>query len=228
MLQKDAAISNRSFRLDQALGRNVQFFARYSSVPSSSTTLELGTANARFSWLTATAGFNIATANTNARGPIQFFAGSSGVHALGGVWARTCPALTSSASLADSARAIYFRFGKLRNCRLPVWAKPSPAKAGKALNINGKATTISQGMPEHHDLRFGADYVRLASDDGVFNGTLAVVSPSIDALLAGVPLDITVSSSPLSGAAIQKLSFFGQDTSESANASICSTDCVGR
>jgi Carboxypeptidase regulatory-like domain len=62
-LQKNGTISNQSFRLDQALGSKVQFFARYSDVPSSSTTFELGTANAKFRWLSTTAGFNISSLN---------------------------------------------------------------------------------------------------------------------------------------------------------------------
>ncbi len=47
-LQKVAAVTNRSIRIDQSFGPKWQAFARYSDVPSSSTNSELGTAYSSF------------------------------------------------------------------------------------------------------------------------------------------------------------------------------------
>ena len=64
-LLRDASVANYSFRLDQSFAGKVHLFARYSDVPSSATTLDLGTANSQFKWFSTTGGLTIATARTS-------------------------------------------------------------------------------------------------------------------------------------------------------------------
>ncbi len=158
VLRKDAAISNRSFRLDQALGGKVQFFARFSSVPSSSTTLELGTANAQFRWLSTTAGFNIATANTTQQIRFNFSqVVTVSTHGAG---------LGSDVPGADVINQNLYRY-------LPLaWEVTELSIAGVGQTISGQSGQSTQHQWEGiynfaknagpHDLRFGADYYTIS------------------------------------------------------------------
>ncbi len=232
-LQKNGTISNVSFRLDQALGTKVQFFARYSDVPSSSTTFELGTAFAKFRWLSATAGLNIAT--TSLTQQIRFnYSQAAAVSMHGSASDSDRP----DVDVIDRALSNYF-FPSLFNVEptppslgygehltavpfYPGWQVTELSIAGVGQAISGQSGQSTQHQWEgayniaknagRHDFRAGGDYVRLMPNDGVFNGTLSVVSPGISALLAGDPLGVTISSFPLYGPIIQKTSLFAQDT----------------
>jgi hypothetical protein len=218
-LQKNGAISNQSFRLDQALGSKVQFFARYSDVPSSSTTFELGTAKAKFRWLSTTAGFNISSLNVTQQ--IRFnYSQAEAVSMHDAGFDSDLPAV----DLINRALSNYF-FSNVDATLPPFlygWQVTELSIAGMGQAISGQSGLSTQHQWEgayniaknvgRHDFRAGGEYVRLAPSNGVFNGTLSVVSQGIGALLAGDPLGVTISSFPSDGALIQKSSFFGQDT----------------
>ena len=210
-LQKAAAVTNYSLRLDQSLGSHVQFFARYSNVPSVSTSIELGTAYSVFHWTSATGGLNLAGGKFT--GEVRF--NYTDVSATAEHGPLDTPAVNSlSQYLANFFSSTPGGFD-------PNWRITQVAIAGVGQTISGKAGESGQRqltgtyvVARHGgltDLKFGGDYTKLVPSYAL-NQTLSIVSSGIDPLLQGVPLGITNGSFSGPIETTQRSSLFGQET----------------
>ena len=203
-LQKDASVTNRSIRLDQVIGSRAQAFARYSDVPSSSSNIELGTAYSKLHWTSITLGLNLVSGQL-----IQDFRFNySNVVA------------TSQQGLATNT------LNSINNVLAPDLGNQVTQLSieGVGQTLTGVAArreedqfTGDYRISKHagkHDLRAGFDYgtVALQAAYGAQVSSLSIVSPGIEALLAGVPLGLTSSSDAFPQTTIRRYSAFAQDT----------------
>ncbi len=204
-LQNNATATNRSVRLDQAIGNHGQIFARYSDVPSSSSNFELGTAYSAFHWSSATVGLNLAIGEITQE--VRFNYSNVAANSQPG------PANTAGGDMLSQA---------LRGITPGV---TRVAIEGVGQTIVGTAPAQSQenqfagnyGISKHgatQELRVGFAYEVLdLQGSSLPNGpSISIVSPGIEALLAGNPLGVTSSSGAVPGGTLQRCSAFAQDT----------------
>lgn len=220
-LQKAGAVTNRSIRIDQAFSRYLQGFVRFSSVPSSATSIELGSAYSAFRWDATTAGLSLAL----------------------GKWTHELrfnytEALANSQAGPNDAPAVNSIGQTLANDFGGPWGIASVSMAGVGRSISGEAVhghehqldglyTVARQFGRH-DLRGGFEYDRLESNNpgnqydlvqnsaGEFvyptSTSLSVVSPGISQLLSGAPLGLTSSIGSYPYASGQRFSSFATDT----------------
>jgi hypothetical protein len=222
-LEQQASVTNLSARLDQVLGNNARLFARYSDAPSNSLTQELGDSNARLRFISATLGLTASWLGAVQDVRVNF---SRAVDTSS--WASTSNAQAAFNAFPGQAGNIY---GLSPGTGTNLLANSIAGIA--ALSISGVGQLVS-GAPEstyqnqwegvyafsrrwgRHDLKFGADYMRLyhstsANPDA---GAISAVSTGVESLLAGTPLGITASSGK-SGIYHEQISIgsaFAQDT----------------
>ena len=207
-LQKAAQVTNRSIRLDQSIGKHFQFFGRYSSVPSNSTSIELGTAYSAFQWASVTGGMIFATGTIVQDLRFNF----SEVSAIAEHGPLDTPALnTLNQALKNSIST-----GNILN-----WQVIQASIAGIGQTVagdSGQSQQREQSAVYHfakqsgmHDLRTGAEYTSIIPSLASV-AALSVTSPGVQALLQGIPLGLTDSIFFGPQAKSQKWSFFAQDT----------------
>jgi len=221
-LEQQASVTSLSARFDQVLGDNARIFARYSDAPSSSQTRQLGDNDAGLRFISATVGLTASWLGFIQDVRVNFSRATD----------------TSSWSPTVTAQDAFTTFpGQLPNSYslLPGGQfSPLPGPVGvAALSIVGVGQLVS-GAPEStyqnqwegvytvsrrwagHDLKLGADYVRLAHSTSANpdTGAISAVSTSVESLLAGMPLGITASSgkSSIYSEEISIGSVFAQDT----------------
>ena len=218
-LQKIGAVSNRSIRLDQVFNSRLQAFARYSDVPSVSTSLELGTAYSAFLWRTATVGATLTLGKWNQE-----------------VRANYTEVLADSEHGPNDTPVVDSISQSLLNSFYGPWGVTSVAMAGVGRTISGEAAaghehqvdatyTVSHRFGRH-DLRAGFEFAQLeslnpgnspfVSTSGGYEflsyASLSVVAPDINALLAGTPLGLTSSTGDYPRIAGRRYSSFFEDT----------------
>ncbi len=205
-LEQRGSVENYSGRIDQILSDKGRIFARYSNVPSRSLTQQLGNINASLSSISATLGLT---------GTLL-----GAVHDLRFNFSRVKDTSSWSASSA-SEQAAFNAFPSspgggeasiLSGEQLMQFFTQSTYGPIRALSISGIGQLVS-GVPERtyqnqwegcytfskqrdrHELRFGADFIRLTPDTvvGAFDGTTSAVSAGLAPLLAENPLGMTVS-----------------------------------
>jgi hypothetical protein len=210
-LQKAAQVTNRSIRLDQSIGQHVQFFARYSSVPSNSTSIELGTAYSAFRWVSATGGLNIATGTIVQQARFNFSQASAK--------AEHGPADTPALNTLNQSLLNAFSNGL---AVIPAdWQVTQVSIAGTGQTVAGQSGASDQRQKTgaysitrqagKQELRAGADYTVLTPSYAQ-TSALAITSPGINALLAGIPLGLTNSIFEGPNLETKRWSFFAQDT----------------
>jgi hypothetical protein len=222
-LQKAAAITNESIRLDQTIRSHIHIFGHSSNVPSNSTSIELGTAYSQLGWLSATAGATIVTADV-----IQEFRFNFSQATAATAHAGNPSSDKPSISAIDFALTGPFKIpGGLITYGTIGAGITAVSISGVGQNISGQTGMIRQRQQEvsysiaktlgRHTFRAGADYVKLSPSQYVSNNTLSVVSQGIDALLAGVPLGITHSYFDGPFYNTYQYPFFVQDTVHSSD-----------
>jgi hypothetical protein len=198
-LTKSAAVNNRSVRIDQMMGNHAQFFARYSDVPSSSSSVDLGAALASFRWNVASAGFNFETGSVTHEMRFNYSnVVSTSEHGLNNAQAFT--------SIAGGPEP---------------YAITSLSMEGLGQVINGQATQYRERQFAgsynastrlgRNAIRAGFTYTKLQMNNNNDESTLSVVSPGISSLLSGVPLGLTSSAGTFYGTTTQRCSVFVQD-----------------
>ncbi len=206
-LQKDATVTNRSLRLDQAIGGHGQLFARYSDVPSSSSNFDLGTAYSAFHWASATVGLNLANGKTTQE--LRFNYSKVAANSQPG------PADTPGGDTINQALA-NLTPGVTRVAIEGVGQTivgTTPAQAGE--NQFAGNYGIARHGPKH-ELRAGFAYEVLDLQGSSLplpsGNSISIVAPGIEALLAGNPLGLTFSSGAGPDTTFQRCSGFAQDT----------------
>jgi hypothetical protein len=225
-LKKQASVENYSARADQILGEKGRLFARYAYVPSHSVTKQLGTANAGFDWLSATAGATMDWKET-----INDFRFNFSRVTDASWWvpslSHELPALNAfSNPLPSQLPGIQAGFGVADL----DFVNPYSATALSIAGIGQLVSTTVEHTYQHqlegnytfsmqrgaHDFRMGADYVQLVPRTTVGSGlwTTSIASAGVEALLAGAPLGVTVSlgKPTISSGRIPIGSLFAQDT----------------
>jgi len=206
-LQKDARVTNQSIRLDQAFGNRAQLFARYSDVPSSASTIELGAAYSTFHWLSGTLGLNLALGSFTQEFRFNYAA-------LAGDSRRTS-ADTPALDLISGALTPFDVYSSLLRVSIEGVGQAIEGVAG---DNSERQFTGAYGVSSHkgrHDLKAGFTYAKLMVDETGDYGTsfpLSVVSPSISALLAGIPLGLTYSNGSFAVSTTQRSSVYAQAT----------------
>lgn len=228
-LQQQASIENYSMRIDQILWGNARVFARYSNVPSHSTTRQLGNISAGVSSISATLGLTLGSS-----GAVHDFRANFSRTVVTSSWAAGSPAeqtafnafppvpiATGGAVILSGTQSLQYQF--------------EPAYYGSidAISIAGVGQLVS-GIPGRtfqnqwegaytfakqfgsHELRFGADGLFLRPDTQVGSsaGLESAASAGVAPLLAGVPLGLTVSDAKpsITSQQIPIGSVFAQDT----------------
>ena len=221
-LQKAGAVTNRSVRLDREITSHLQAFARYSDVPSSSTSVELGSAYSAFRWISATAGVDYAKGRLTQQLRLNY-----------------TQAPADSQHAAQDASAVNALVGATDNASFERWSFAQVSMAGEGRTLAGAAGKdeqrqylgryASSWQTGRHTVRFGGDYLRLGSSYSVnsysatgypsgtaydtgYYSTASIVSPGIKALLDGVPLGLTSSAGAVPDTTSQRYSSFLQDT----------------
>ncbi len=204
-LQNDASVTNRSFRLDQAIGNHGQFFARYSDVPSISSNFDLGTAYSAFHWRSGTAGVNLASGTTTQ----EFRFNYSSVSAT----SQPGPADTPGGNTID--QALFNITPDVTRVAIEGTGQTivaTPAARTREDQVAGNYGIAKQGA--RHELRAGFAYevLDLEGPSPASGSSISIVSPGIEALLAGNPLGVTSSSAAIPATTLQRCSAFAQDT----------------
>jgi len=214
-LRKAGAVTNRSVRLDQEIGQRLRAFARYSDVPSSSTSVELGAGYSAFHWTSATAGLDYARGQITQQLRVNYTL-----------------ALANSENGAQDASAVNTLFGGVISDYFLGWEVAQVSMEGVGRTLAGKAEQGHERQLEasdvfswqrgRHELRFGGDYLRLdAGNNGYFHDdpsagsyflSAAIVAPQISALLRGAPLGLTSSLGNVPPVVSTRYSSFAQDT----------------
>jgi hypothetical protein len=219
-LQKAAGIAASAIRVDHVLSGHIHLFTRFSYVPSVATSIELGTAHSNFNWKSVTAGMNLSYGRYTHE--IRFNYSESIANATHGP--SDAPALASINTVLNSLSG---PFGGVYNPGDPLpyfgfWSITQLSIGGLGQTLDGQSGANGQRQlqgsylvlrqSKHQELRAGGDYIDLSAYEGVYDGSLAIASPGMDALLAGVPLALTSSVyfGPYSRA--QHWSVFAQDT----------------
>ncbi len=210
-LDKQAGVRNYSARIDQIIGEKARVFARYSNVPSWSTTQQLGITDARFGWMSATLGstFQWGGAIHDLRFNYSFVrAGSSWAAANG----REQAALTAFSSVdpyvspTDVVTAL----------SIAGMGQVLSGQEGDSVQRQWEAAYTGAKQFGRHDLRAGADFIELLPKtlNGANIPTVSVVAENVAGLLAGDPIGVTLSAGRFAGASgrIPIGSLFVQDT----------------
>jgi hypothetical protein len=215
--QKAAAITNESIRLDQTIGSHVHLFARFSDVPSTSTSLELGTAYSQFGWLSATGGLNLITGRVTQEFRFNFSQATAIAQHGGGLVSDKPFIAAINAALAAADATLdghYFGVGDspITAVSMAGVGQTLSGQTGLSHEKQREITYTAERKVGRHDLRAGGDYVRLLPVINASTATLSVASQGIESLLAGVPLGITTSEFLGPTFNVQKYPFWAQDT----------------
>lgn len=214
-LERRATVAAQSLRIDHALGTAAMLFARFSNTPSSSDSRQLSTSSGRYGWRSVTLGATVA--------------GSSGlIHDARFNFSRS---MFSSNWGSDVSVSGPFDLGVLlpdeirRLLGLPADGSSSIlgfALGGVGQLVSGRGATASQTQWQvtdsiaktirGHQFSAGVDYVRLSPSRDREIDAIALSSASVDSLLNGQPLAVTVTKLPRGSRAMHTLSLFAQDT----------------
>lgn len=204
--KKAAALTDQSVRLDQSIGKHVQLFSRFSSVPSSSTSIELGTAYSAFKWQTATAGLTIVSGDLVQ--DVRFNWTQAGAVAEHGPY--DTPALNQLNQVMRSA-LLDVPFFEVTQVSIAGVGQSVAGSLGQSSEIQETATYDLARAVGRQNWRFGGDYLALIPRPAVDDNAIAITSPGINALLEGVPLGLT--DSAIGGPSkTRQGSLFAQDT----------------
>jgi len=218
-LQKAGAVTNRSIRIDQTFGSKWQAFARYSDVPSSSTSVELGTAYSAFHWRSVTAGANRASGSLAQQ--LRFNFTQASAKSLHG------PEDESAVNrLFNGPLSGYFNFWQFAQVSMAGVGRTVFGAAAEGQGRQFEGGYILAWQRGKQDLRLGGDYEKIKSSSNAdshyvdpdpaipsfYSSTASIVSPGIDALLAGVPLGLTSSNGAYPGFDHQRFSIFAEDS----------------
>jgi hypothetical protein len=210
-LRKQATVADYSIRLDQALSDKAHAFARFSDVPSSSTTFQLDTTDAQFAWKSATAGVTLEWAGLihDLRFNYSF------VHATSS-WPATTEAQASAIS-ALSSGGYYVPGNYVTAMSIAGVGQVISGYGDNSLQRQYEGTYNVTKQLRTHDLRAGLDFVELLPrtlDEASGIPTLSVIGQNVAAMVAGNPLDLTFSGGKQAGVSghIPIGSVFLQDT----------------
>ena len=206
-LQNDARFTNQSIRLDQTIGSHAQAFARYSDVPSSSTNQDLGSAYSTFHWTSTTAGLNLTTGDF----VHEFRFNYSNVVAKSQQLGSTTPSIDSIISGGLGILVSEFDVSRLSIEGAGQVISGAPGNYGEDQFAGDYTVSRRAGR---HELKAGFNYgtITLNSINLTPLSSVSIVSPGIEALLAGIPLGLTYASGTTPGGTIERYSTFLQDT----------------
>lgn len=218
-LQKTAAITNSSFRLDQSFGKWAQFFARYAFVPSSSTSIELGSAYSRFNWESATAGLNTATGNVTQAARFNY----TRVYAVAQHGPHDTQALTAlQKAITEIAVQLqaeplsynyyYLGTGSVTQVSMAGEGQAITGQSGDSNQLQVAASYAAHIRLHKQDIQAGGSFTLLQPNSNSLVSSLAVAVPDIASLIQGVPLGLTQAMFIAAEKPIDKWSYFGQDT----------------
>ena len=220
-LQKAASAMNASERIDDTIGSNVHLFGRFSYVPSVATSIELGTAYSAFNWMSATAGVNMSVGDVTQEGRVNY----SRVSATAIHGPQDTPALDSigaalqnifpSSSGDNYAGNAYGGFPANSEVTQLTVGGIGQTIEGQAGSSSQRQWAIAYLIAKHtnrNDFRSGGDSVSLVPTFSLLEQSLAISSPGLNGLLAGVPLGLTNSAFGFNIASSQHWSIFAQDT----------------
>jgi hypothetical protein len=214
--EKDAQVSNYDVRLDQSLTGSVQFFGHFSKVPSSSTSIELGTAQSQFRWLSATGGLNIETPTVSQQLRANFSQVSSmSSHHDGAI--SDVPEVQAVSQLLNSylgqqSNGLANYYSQITSLSIAGLGQILSGQSGVSTQRKWEAAYVLNKHMSHHEFRAGGDYLLLGPAGGVPDAIVSIVSPGIASLISGVPLGITFSSGTDIRAGLGRGSLFAQDT----------------
>ncbi|MGJ5815233.1 TonB-dependent receptor domain-containing protein [Paludibaculum fermentans] len=214
-LERRSTVAAQSLRVDHALGSSAMLFARFSNTPSSSEARQLSTSSGQYGWRSITLGATVA--------------GASGlIHDARFNFSRS---MFSSNWGADVSLGAPVDLGVLMPAEirsqlgLPVDSGASMlgfAIGGVGQLVSGRGATASQTQWQvvdsvsrtmrGHQFSAGADYIRLSPSRDRAIDAIAMSSASVDSLLNGQPLAVTVTKLPRGSRAMHTLALFAQDT----------------
>ena len=212
-------MSSTSLRLDQSIGSKLQVFARSTYVPSSSVTTDLGSSIARFRWLSATVGWNMALGAVTQQFRANYSQATAVSEHVAGA-TEDQPAIESLKRLFQASRpavndGIYAdsAFTDLTALSLAGVGQVVSGPSGEGRQMQWEGAYHVAVPKGRHEFRAGADYINLHPSPGFSNDALSLVARSTGSLLAGDPLLVTIIYPSLPyNSAIQTISMFAQDT----------------
>jgi hypothetical protein len=224
-LNTNALLLNASLRVDHSFGKWGNLFVRAVESPSRSSFAN------RYNWASLSAGFTAAKSeraihdfrlnysrsdlSSDFGGGLGYISAAFAVAGLlpgftllpDGVW----QFLPSDASLT----ALLPSFAVSRTIlglTVPGLGQFLSSGYGSALQKQWEGRYTYSRAAGRHDIRFGLDYVRLEPSRDIDTYAVLGVAPSIDSLLRGDPLAVTVSNPPRYGGKIHQGSAFAQDS----------------
>lgn len=222
-LEKQASVENYSARIDQSLGHMGHLFARYTNVPSRSTTEQLSTTNADFRWVTATLGATMQwgsaihdfRANFSRVTDTSSWAADSdreqvAFDALANPFRETIVI-----SGADGGSFIFEEPAGITALSIAGLGQLDSGDAERTHQDQWEGTYIFTKQFGLHNFRAGADYIRLTPRTtlgNIFN--TSIVASGVEGLLQGNPLGVALSEGKpiIYNGQIVVGSLFAQDT----------------
>ncbi|HEX4230532.1 MAG TPA: TonB-dependent receptor [Bryobacteraceae bacterium] len=202
-----ASVSSYSLRIDQAVGANGGAFLRVQNAPSHSYDSGLDNRNDAFGWQTATAGFTLAHPGWGQEARLNFSHASSRSDWYGTTQAQL-PVFQSLAPLLPLNNA---QASVVNGFAISGLGEIESGAGGSAYQNQWEASySLSRSIGSHR-FQAGGDYTRLSPRRNRPLQTVSLVSPSVESLVSGGPLGVTVSSMWPEVANIQIGSLFLQD-----------------
>ena len=226
-LEQQASVENYSARLDQILWDKARVFARYSNVPSHSFTRQLGNINAGLSSISATLGLTAASSGAVHDLRVNFsrtvvtssWAASSPAQQAAFNALPTVPEANGSGMILPSSQLLPYQaayYGRIDAISIAGIGQLVSGIGDRTYQNQWEGAYTFAKQSGSHELRFGADYIRLVPDTqvGSYAGLESAVSAGIAPLLAGIPLGLTVSDAKpsITSQQIPIGSVFAQDT----------------
>ncbi len=217
-LGRTASLQSYSARVDQALKSWGNLFARYVRSPSSSSSSQMGSIEGISDWRSATIGITAGRArvmhevrlNHSEAAFRSTYANSPWVSAFvfAGLWPTTQSGWQSINSLLPQSASSATVWG----LSIPELGQFIFGDYGRIRQDQWQFIDTVSVQTRRHQFRAGFDYVDLnPSRDAPLTSILGEVS-SLQGLLQGNPLAVTLSQLPRSGGNVRTASFFAQDT----------------
>ncbi len=209
-LGKQAGVKNYSGRVDQTIGNSARVFARYANVPSCSTTQELGITDARFGWMSATLGSTF-----ERKGAIQDLRFNYSFVRAGWSWAAGNDREGTALAAFSTAEPYFTPDNVVTALSIAGIGQVLSGHQGDGVQRQWEAAYTAAKQFGRHDVRAGADFIELFPRTlSADVPTVSVAAESVEGVLAGDALGVTLSSGRLVGASgrIPIGSTFVQDT----------------
>lgn len=219
-LGRTASLSSYAARLDQALGAWGTMFARYVRSPSSSYASTIDAIQGVADWRSLTIGLTAGKGRRSHDIRLNYSRADfrstytntpwGTAFPLAGLWPSTqgggiVPTISALLPSADSSATIWA-------VSIPNLGEFMSGEYGKTSQTQwGVGHTVAiQG--NHHQVRIGWEYLRLTPSRSEALTSVLGAATSLQALLDGDPLAVTITQSPRTGATSHSVALFAQDT----------------